>query len=51
MPHSAMANLIAWHKGTVLGAPARTLQFAPLSFDVSFQECFGTWATGGTLVS
>src|SRR5205823_4603437 len=25
-------------------------QFAPLSFDVHFQELFGTWATGGVLV-
>src|SRR5206468_12176212 len=29
---------------------ARTLQYAPLSFDVSFQELFGTWCSGGTLV-
>ncbi|HEX8905872.1 MAG TPA: condensation domain-containing protein, partial [Longimicrobiaceae bacterium] len=32
------------------GAGARTLQFASLSFDVSFQEIFTTWAAGGTLV-
>ncbi|HEX6747472.1 MAG TPA: amino acid adenylation domain-containing protein [Longimicrobium sp.] len=31
-------------------APARTLQFASLSFDVSFQEIYSTWASGGTLV-
>ncbi|MEX0938058.1 MAG: non-ribosomal peptide synthetase [Pirellulales bacterium] len=30
--------------------PLRTLQFAPLSFDVSFQEIFSTWWSGGTLV-
>jgi acyl-CoA synthetase (AMP-forming)/AMP-acid ligase II/acyl carrier protein len=29
---------------------ARTLQFASLSFDVSFQEIYATWASGGTLV-
>src|SRR5213075_1135396 len=28
----------------------RTLQFAPFAFDVSFQEAFSTWASGGTLV-
>ncbi|HEX8245282.1 MAG TPA: amino acid adenylation domain-containing protein, partial [Longimicrobium sp.] len=31
-------------------AGARTLQFASLSFDVSFQEIFSTWTSGGTLV-
>ncbi|MDH3604074.1 MAG: condensation domain-containing protein, partial [Candidatus Tectomicrobia bacterium] len=30
--------------------PARTLQFTPLSFDVSCQEIFTTWCTGGALV-
>ncbi|HEU0079576.1 MAG TPA: AMP-binding protein, partial [Longimicrobiaceae bacterium] len=29
---------------------ARTLQFASISFDVSFQEIFSTWASGGTLL-
>jgi amino acid adenylation domain-containing protein len=33
-----------------LGTAARTLQFASFSFDVSFQEMFSTWSTGGTLV-
>src|SRR5262249_7698265 len=28
----------------------RTLQFTSLSFDVSFQEIFSTWCSGGTLV-
>ena len=32
------------------GPAARTLQFASLSFDVSFQEIYTTWASGGTLV-
>lgn len=30
--------------------PMRTAQFAPLGFDVAFQEMFGTWASGGELV-
>ncbi|MFB0984655.1 MAG: AMP-binding protein [Phycisphaerales bacterium] len=31
------------------GIVARTGQFAPLGFDVAFQEIFSTWAAGGTL--
>jgi amino acid adenylation domain-containing protein len=47
----AVAHLIDWHcRHPRLGRAARTLQFAPLSFDVSFQEIFSTLATGGTLV-
>ncbi len=49
MPHGPLLNLLAWQRG-VLPGPARTLQFASLSFDVSFQEIFSTWCTGGTLV-
>ena len=47
MMRQALANLLAWQEGsTSLGAPARTLQFALLSFDVSFQEFVSTWRTG-----
>ncbi|MGW7199934.1 amino acid adenylation domain-containing protein [Streptomyces chryseus] len=51
MPHRAVSNLIGWQDsaGGLEGA-ARTLQYASLSFDVSCQELFSTWATGGTLV-
>ncbi len=46
-----LAHLTGWHVAHArLGQPARTLQFAPLSFDVHFQEIFSTLATGGTLV-
>jgi amino acid adenylation domain-containing protein len=46
-----LAHLIAFHAADPrLGQPARTLQFAPLSFDVHFQEIFSTIACGGTLV-
>ena len=46
-----LAHLMAWHVAHArLGQPARTLQFAPLSFDVHFQEIFSTLATGGTLI-
>ncbi|HEU4884066.1 MAG TPA: amino acid adenylation domain-containing protein [Longimicrobium sp.] len=51
LPHRALANLLAWQvERWGDDAAARTLQFASLSFDVSFQEIFGTWAAGGTLV-
>jgi amino acid adenylation domain-containing protein len=51
MQTAAVAALIDWHRAhRRLGQPARTLQFAPLGFDVSFQEIFSTLATGGTLV-
>ena len=46
-----LRHLIAWHaQHARLGRPARTLQFAPLSFDVHFQEIFSSLACGGTLV-
>jgi amino acid adenylation domain-containing protein len=49
MTHRALANLISWQLEQG-GAPARTLQFASLSFDVSFQEIFSTWCSGGALL-
>ncbi|WP_413105196.1 amino acid adenylation domain-containing protein [Streptomyces sp. Inha503] len=50
MPHRSLANLIAWQNSAPSGAPGgTTLQFAPLSFDVSFQEIFSTLTSGGTL--
>jgi amino acid adenylation domain-containing protein len=51
MPHHAILNLLAWQRRVLpLRAGARVLQFAPLSFDVSFQEIFSTLAEGGCLV-
>src|SRR5271165_26424 len=51
MEHGPLVNLIWWQcAASVVGVRDRTLQFAPLSFDVSFQECFSTWCSGGTLV-
>ncbi|MFJ5673709.1 amino acid adenylation domain-containing protein [Streptomyces sp. NPDC093097] len=45
-----LCNLLAWQAGAGgLGAPAVTQQFSMLSFDVSFQEIFGTLCGGGTL--
>jgi len=51
MHHAPLINLIQWQLRTsVLKKGAATLQFAPISFDVSFQEIFTTFAQGGTLV-
>lgn len=51
MTHKAMVNLIHWqHTNSLAGPDTRTLQFAPLTFDVSFQEIFTTLSTGATLV-
>jgi amino acid adenylation domain-containing protein len=51
MGRAALANLIAWQCTYSRAARgARTLQYTPLSFDVHFQEYFGTWASGGALV-
>ncbi|MCP4660645.1 MAG: amino acid adenylation domain-containing protein, partial [bacterium] len=47
--HRTLTNLIAWQLAR--SAPAsRTLQFAPMSFDVYLQEVFSTLSSGGTLV-
>jgi amino acid adenylation domain-containing protein len=51
MPHRALTNLIEWQlQNSRAGIGSRTLHFASLSFDVSFQELFATWISGGTLV-
>lgn len=51
MRSAVLGHLVAWHVSHPrLGHAARTLQFAPLSFDVSFQEMLVTFAVGGTLV-
>jgi amino acid adenylation domain-containing protein len=50
MPHGPLVNLLAWQRqSTTVPPTATTLQFAALSFDVSFQEMFATWTSGGTL--
>lgn len=51
LTHRGLANLLLWHiHDSPLTGSARTLQFTPLSFDVSFQEIFATLISGGTLV-
>ncbi|HST60880.1 MAG TPA: amino acid adenylation domain-containing protein, partial [Longimicrobium sp.] len=51
MPHRPLVNLLAWQEREWMhpGASA-TLQFTTLSFDVSFQEIFSCWRSGGRLV-
>ncbi|MER6252770.1 amino acid adenylation domain-containing protein [Streptomyces sp. NPDC001584] len=50
MPHRTLAALVAWQTGAPSAVPGGvTLQYAPLSFDVSFQEIFSTLCSGGTL--
>jgi amino acid adenylation domain-containing protein len=51
LPHRALTNLIFWQlDNSHLPQGSRTIQFTSLSFDVSFQEIFSTWCSGGTLV-
>ncbi|MEJ6479888.1 non-ribosomal peptide synthase/polyketide synthase [Nostoc punctiforme UO1] len=50
MNQLALGNLILWHRENLkISRGAKTLQFASISFDVSFQEIFTTWCSGGTL--
>ncbi|MCW5317886.1 amino acid adenylation domain-containing protein [Nostoc sp. KVJ3] len=50
MNQLALCNLILWHPDNLkIARRAKTLQFASINFDVSFQEIFTTWCSGGTL--
>ncbi|MFN6487124.1 MULTISPECIES: non-ribosomal peptide synthetase, partial [unclassified Nostoc] len=50
MSQLALCNHILWHRDNLkISRDAKTLQFASISFDVSFQEIFTTWCSGGTL--
>ncbi|WP_370949421.1 AMP-binding protein [Amycolatopsis sp. cg5] len=50
VPDRTLGNLLQWQgKSGGLADPARTQQFSMLSFDVSFQEIFGTLCGGGCL--
>jgi acyl-coenzyme A synthetase/AMP-(fatty) acid ligase len=51
MPMRAVMNLLSYQMTqSPSGRPQRTLQFAALGFDVSFQEIFSTLCGGGSLV-
>ncbi|HKG80260.1 MAG TPA: amino acid adenylation domain-containing protein, partial [Pyrinomonadaceae bacterium] len=51
MTHQSVTGFISWQinrPGFAKGS--RTLQYSSLSFDVSMQEIFSTWCSGGALV-
>ena len=49
--HAALINLIQWQStNSNAGIGTRTLQFAPLTFDASFEDVFSTLITGGTII-
>jgi amino acid adenylation domain-containing protein len=51
MEHRPLVNLINWQvQASSLSVGARTLAFTSINFDVSFQEMFATWCSGGSLV-
>ncbi|MGI9290683.1 MAG: non-ribosomal peptide synthetase, partial [Gammaproteobacteria bacterium] len=51
LSHAGLGNLLEWqNQHERLNKAAKTLQFASFSFDVHFQEFFGTWVQGGTTV-
>jgi amino acid adenylation domain-containing protein len=51
MSHAGLATLAEWQRADDgCGPGSRTLQLAPISFDVAFQEIFTTLCSGGTLV-
>ena len=51
MKHNALCNLVSWQiRNSTHSSGEKTLQFASLSFDVSFQEIFTTLCSGATLM-
>lgn len=50
MPHRGLVNLVSGELAALDPMAARTVQFTPISFDVSCQEIFTTLCGGGMLV-
>jgi D-alanine--poly(phosphoribitol) ligase subunit 1 len=50
LPHRCIDNMAQWQASHSVRPDLRTAQFAPLNFDVWFQEVLGTLCGGGTLV-
>jgi amino acid adenylation domain-containing protein len=51
MNHAPLVNLIRWQlQASCATLGTRTGQFTSIGFDVSFQEMFSTWCSGGILV-
>ncbi len=47
--HGALTELLDWHKERYPAEHPKTVQFTPISFDVSFQEILSCLHLGGTL--
>jgi amino acid adenylation domain-containing protein len=50
LPHRVIDNMVSWQIQHSVAPDLRTAQFAPLNFDVWFQEVLGTLCGGGSLV-
>lgn len=50
LPHRSIDNMADWQRHHSVRQDLRTAQFAPLNFDVWFQEVLGTLCGGGLLV-
>lgn len=50
VPHRCIDNMAHWQRGRSVRPDMRTAQFAPLNFDIWFQETLSTHLGGGTLV-
>jgi amino acid adenylation domain-containing protein/thioester reductase-like protein len=51
MPHAPLCNLLNWQATKFCSNfGSKTIQYTPISFDVSFQEIFSTLIVGGILV-
>jgi D-alanine--poly(phosphoribitol) ligase subunit 1 len=49
LPHRCIDNMAAWQCAHSVRTDLRTAQFAPMNFDVWFQEVLGTLCAGSTL--
>jgi len=50
LPHSCIDNMAYWQRHHSVRQNLRTAQFAPLNFDIWFQEVLSTLCGGGSLV-
>ena len=50
VPHRCVDNMAHWQRGHSVRPDMRTAQFAPLNFDIWFQETLSTHLGGGTLI-
>lgn len=50
LPHSCIDNMAHWQRHHSVRQDVRTAQFAPMNFDIWFQEVLSTLCAGGSLV-